>query len=297
MLGVGILGAWLHEPRVIAGKILHIPGVLEKLTEALLVAAVLALTVDAFLKREFAEEVIKKVAPYFVGYGLPDKVIHELEWIRDIQVYMDGMQLDFELEECGKSDRLLLRITSSYNVRNRSTVEQSFIHSLACQRPKDGECTNLQSAGANGVVLKGSPELKSYLYDEIQLGDQIEMIRSNPLQFPPEISELVKDDELWRSWAKQIWVRPEQPGQQVFPRLWGISTQEVALDGYHPHFFSRPVKGLTYSIKSRVSGIKMSVFVGHRGRQDATPSGEDTYSLDVAFLPWQGLMVKWWKTV
>lgn len=194
----GLLFAWLEHDQYISALDLQIPGclLLGKFGEALIVAVILAVSVDTFLKREFAEGIIKKVSPYFVGYGLPEEMIHELESIRGIQAYLEDARFDFELDKGTKNDRLLLKVTVSSSVRNRSPDEARFVHVIACQRPRSGEQNKLIAAGATGVTLKDSPASGGYSFSEAKIEEQIKSVRLNPGNFPSDIADVVKSNEL-----------------------------------------------------------------------------------------------------
>jgi predicted RNA-binding Zn-ribbon protein involved in translation (DUF1610 family) len=298
ILALGILGILLEHDQHVPGIDLHIPGhtLYAKIGEAFIVATILAISVDSFLKREFADETLKKVATYFVGYRLPSAVIHELESIRSTQIYLEGMTLDFELAESSKNDCLLLTVKASYRIRNRSSDEQRYTHVIACQKPRHGEQNTIVTVGATGVVIKDNPRSNAYSYTESEIDEAIAGIQSNPERFPADISDVVRDNELWKAWAKEVIIVPESDGVEGgYPQLWGTSMQEVPREGYHPHFLTRPVIGLTYSLRSYVPDIKMVLFAAHR-RRTPTQIAPNTYLIDVAFLPWQAVMLKWWRS-
>jgi hypothetical protein len=58
-----------------------------KVGEALGIAVFLALTVDLFVKRRLADEVVKDVTPFILGYALPAEIKNELRAIYAIDQY------------------------------------------------------------------------------------------------------------------------------------------------------------------------------------------------------------------
>ena len=61
--------------------------VVSEISKALIVAVVLAATVDTYLKSRFAKEVVREVSPYVMAHTLPSGLQQEVNTICELKSY------------------------------------------------------------------------------------------------------------------------------------------------------------------------------------------------------------------
>ena len=74
-------------------------GWLAALGEGLIVAGVLAVTVDSYLKRHLTRAVIRDVSPYLMGASLPEVLRNEIHALCATEVIRRDLELDFIFRE------------------------------------------------------------------------------------------------------------------------------------------------------------------------------------------------------
>jgi len=92
-------------------------GFRKSLGDALLVSAVLALTVDWYLKERVLREISTDVSKYLIGYRLPDEVQNRIRWLLQTQWIRRNCQIRCRLRELA-SKRIQLEVTISEELQN-----------------------------------------------------------------------------------------------------------------------------------------------------------------------------------
>jgi hypothetical protein len=95
--------------------------------EALLVAGLLGLTVDGYLKEHLLKEAMQDVASFLIGYPVPKEIqgtIHDL--MRTRRVSRD-LHLHYKLTPIAETlDKILVEIRLTYNVENITNKRESY---------------------------------------------------------------------------------------------------------------------------------------------------------------------------
>jgi hypothetical protein len=94
-------------------------GLFEKLGGELIVAVVLALVVDQFIKRKFAEEVTKDLLTFAAGHTLENPIRQKIADLIRTSYVRKNFSLKCELSDVpGRADLIRLTMTTEYEVHN-----------------------------------------------------------------------------------------------------------------------------------------------------------------------------------
>ncbi len=112
----------------------HFHHIFEEIGKALAVAGVLASTVDIFLKKMLTAEVIRDVAPFIEGVGLPEQFRHEIAHIRRIPVYRKNFCLSYKITEDDFPQGFIkLSCSWLFEIVNSTDEDQIFDFSVAVE--------------------------------------------------------------------------------------------------------------------------------------------------------------------
>ena len=265
-------------------------NLLSKIGEAFIVASILAFTVDFSLKKELVQEVLEKSAAFFVGYGLPKQIINEIDYLRELPLYLDEAHVEFMLIPAeGKPESMYLVTSFKYRVRNRTSTTQQFNHRVGQLKPQGKEHHFIHNIGASNVNFESKRE---YNYSKKDIEDHFAKGK-----FVMAPSAIFQGDDLWRFWERSLEIPSENDANDNrLPMFWASTVMEVPkLAGYHSHVLAYAVLGITCNTASTVKGIRLRSSIGHRNRGNVQSSGIDSHTLNAALLPGQVLFARWWE--
>lgn len=97
------------------------------LGDALMIASILGLTVDYFLKERVLREVSADVSKYLIGYRLPSEVQDRIHWLLQTQWIRRNFHIRCRLTEIN-NDRVNLEITASHEIQNITSETLPYQH-------------------------------------------------------------------------------------------------------------------------------------------------------------------------
>jgi hypothetical protein len=103
------------------------------LGDALMIASVLGLTVDYFLKERVLREVSADVSKYLIGYRLPVEVQDRIRWLLQTQWIRRNFHIRCRLTEIN-NDRVNLEITVSDEIQNITSEPHTYQDFLEFER-------------------------------------------------------------------------------------------------------------------------------------------------------------------
>ena len=99
----------------------------EGIGEALIIAGVLALTVDGYVKEHLLKEASQDIAMYLVGYQLPPEIQGTIKDLMSTNLVARGVHLHYELSLPKQSPgKVLAEVTLTYHVDNISNKKRSY---------------------------------------------------------------------------------------------------------------------------------------------------------------------------
>jgi hypothetical protein len=264
---------------LVAPQIVAVPEIVEKLMEGLgdafIIAVVLALTVDTYVKERLTEEVARNVSKFLPFRQFPSSLTNEFDQIAELHHYRRDLKLKHTIVRVPK-DRIRLTTELTFTMCNLGNSKMEFDHSLIVQKAY-GTLAEVQStihfAKATGVVDKGGVpcdyEYKGPLGAENKLGTHI--VWETSVYIP------AKSQAVFHSKSSQI--VPDE-GEDVFCGFYPTSDAEVEAE--YPE------------------DIKPSVGVGHRLRDKLEPwkkedDTSNTWTINFGLLPYQPIFLQWRK--
>lgn len=132
------------------------------LSDALMIAGFLGLTVDTFAKNRLLHEAVRDISQYLIGYRLPPEIQDHIRWIQTVDLVRCDCEVRYRLE-LQEQDKMAVDVEMSYLVKNFSTTAKPYTPRLSAEdvdNPTFLSLTCLRSNG-NGYHLandgKGTP--------------------------------------------------------------------------------------------------------------------------------------------
>ena len=246
---------------------------------AMVISALLALTVDGLVRFRVAKEVAKDVAAILFHDGLHAEVVAELRAIQQQVLYRRNLHVLAVMRKHPTNPEVLrFNITTTWELENHSAETQEFVHTWGISNDKNSETQQARLVRAWG---RGDGLTSSYSESNIELS--------------PALPSL---DAVWRKPVSILGLDPAgelrvaEMGNEV-EFLVDLSDQEIVL-------YKQAVVGLTVVLKTD-PGIDGEVIFLHRNAELFRPVTAfegpvkvQTYSLlHHALLPSSGFTITW----
>ncbi len=224
-----------------------------------LLAFLLGLTVDAWLKASIVEDAFKAA----IGYILPDELRSELEWIYGRRIICIQHDQECELTPID-DDALVIRTSIRRVIRNVSHSKEQVSLSLAIDEwfhpARHSRILEF------GYVVGDTPRPNGGGHFEVKRG-------SYDLHIEPALLELGPRQEL------TAWYKTEEVKRTNDVSSW---------------VFLFPTRQPVVTIR-QYTGLCVTVGFGHRDAPGTVKLGADSYRLPATLLPFQSLHIRWWK--
>lgn len=104
------------------------------LFEALLIAGILCISVDPFLKRQLLREVNQELFVHLVGYDLPQEIKDRLkDTIFGLKLYAVDKRINCEINPCGEN-QVSVKVTETYDLVNPTPQTQAYTEWAAFEK-------------------------------------------------------------------------------------------------------------------------------------------------------------------
>ncbi len=258
--------------------------------EALVIAGILALSVDSYLKahltKEVTEEVIRNVSPHLMGAELPKVLREEVHALCVTEVIRRDLQIDFIFAEVpGQPEFLVLTTNVQYEIENLSDSAKEVPLWVSVTKPYQPSASFIQIeyVGCSGVL------------DEQGNASRFEERATPSGDLGVDLAFESEDTARVRVWQKQVWVPPIASG--IRTHVWSTTHQILPME-YQDAFISmHPTIGQTVRAVYP-DGMAVYVQFGHRlfRQAHAVPTHRPTtWKLDRAFPGRAVTMVEWRK--
>jgi hypothetical protein len=245
--------------------------------EAALVAGVLALTVDLYLKRRLTQEITQDVSAYVMSRALPRELQDEVDsFCREHSVRTE-LELNYTFTDIeGNDDFILMTVLLHFQVINLTDEFQMFRHVASVQKIPNAptnagpEMVIIPEAGAKYVFdAAGSP---ADYHDRGNLGND-------------------SADGTYRMWSKQVYIPPKGSRTNAF--FWSYRRQVL------PKEFQDTFILTNATIRPRLEvrcpdWMDISATFGHRIDADAFTSGNPKFwVLNAGMPPFSSISIEW----
>ncbi len=243
-----------------------------KFGEALVVAGVLASTVDVFLKNRLASDVFKAV----LGHHLPIELQHQINEICSIQIYRKRLEIRLKIED-HKTDpsKMIYHFDAKYKVNNISVKPQLYSYKVAVERHTDieqePEPFQIKQVGANNI-LNADGHKDDFELDANQNG-----------------GDLGRTEDRFRVYKKDVYIPPLTNNGNSESSFWLVTKQIFPRNCKETITFNDVVIGVDIEIVNPPSWLDVNVTTLYPNK--IIRNGNRFFKSEIAFLPGQVLKI------
>jgi hypothetical protein len=262
-----------------AARLLYVfLGIVGAIGEAALVAGLLALTVDIYLKRRLTQEITQDVSAYVMSRALPRELQDEVDaFCREHSVRTD-LELNYTFSDIeGNENFILMSVLLRFQVVNLTDESQPFDHIASVQITP-----NAMANAHEAMVLIPEAGARDVFNEDGSSADYTE--RGNP-----DLGKLV--DGVYRVWRKRVFVPPKGSRKTSF--FWSYRRQVL------PREFQDTFILTNAAIRPRLQvtcpdWMDVSATFGHRLKADAFTSGNPKFwILNAGMPPFSSISIEW----
>jgi hypothetical protein len=249
-----------------------------ELGKALLIASLLAGSVDIYLKRRLATEFVRDVSPFIEGLGLPIEFQDEIAFIRRIPVYRKDLRITYRFVplDGARAGYVQVKTTAVFTLVNQTEIPQKHEFVVGCEDAYPA----IGASHIVGVGLMGLPEgPKTWSIASGNFGGRLSV--DSPFETFKEIVEVPPKSNTISAWAEM-----ESYSE--------INDSDI-------YFFTAPTVNPTVAVECP-EGMSAMVYFGHRVRDIAPgkiqaipppPARTHTWKAEAAMLPWHSVYIEW----
>lgn len=124
MVGVFAIGIILMA---VGPHVLYVGSLIEKLGDAFLIAGILSVGVDQYVKHRLAEEVANDVLSFALGYPLPDRMREEIHYVLRLPYVREDFEMQIALSRVeGHAGFVRAEMKTFFRVMNLSELPQDY---------------------------------------------------------------------------------------------------------------------------------------------------------------------------
>lgn len=112
--------------------------------EATMISAILAVTVDGFVKRRFLKEISWDVSKYLIGYSLPEEIQDRIRELMATRLMTCDWEVRYRLTAGADSATIRLDVDYSYKVENLTNQKQDYQQRLQFEKRDKAEIRELR---------------------------------------------------------------------------------------------------------------------------------------------------------
>jgi hypothetical protein len=243
---------WLDYRPVLARRLAPAFG------EALVIAGVLALVVDPWLKHKLYKEAVRNVFEHLIGFDHEPELKARIRSIAfDTKIYIRDYDLTCEIAERQDGDGVVIKAIKTVHVVNQGLEDQSFQPGWVFAWP--------DRASRCKVI---------HFIDDVQ--SKIE-----------DLGFAEKDHGYLDTLSQPVTIKPRRTGKRYCFRA--ECTFEAPHDSYHPMYFSHPTIGVSIQVKGPEG---WTVWVG---RESSPLSNEAAFHNKGINMTAQKIEIQWRK--
>jgi hypothetical protein len=261
-----------------AARLLNVTfGMIGAVGEAALVAGLLALTVDMYLKRRLMQEITQDASTFFLSMGLPRELQEEVDALCREYAVRTELELNYTFTEFeGDSDMVMMSVLFSFNVVNLTADPQPFDHIASVQLAPN--------ALRNEVVLIPEAGAKNVFEENGAPADYVE-------QGQPDLGDVVNGK--YRVWRKRVYIPPRGSEQAAF--FWSYRRQILPREFQDTFIFTHAAIRPRLQV-SCPDWMDVSATFGHRLTADSFTSGNPKFwILPGGMPPYASVSIEWRK--
>lgn len=232
--------------------------------DALLIAGLLAVTVDRYVKLRLREDIAHDVFFAALGIHLPDKLKEEILAIGDCRLVRREMQVNYKLTPLTTEPLVLCETEVSFGMENLTHQLQEYTHRVWVGNPPAG--------------VQHPPQSISFVKAQLPRGDGYEYCGAQILAI---------EQELGHFWEESVKIPPRATAQ-----FWSTTRQLLPLEYEDTCILTQPTIGVTVRVECPKE-LEHTVTFGHRLRTATEELPYNTWRLNAAFFPHSPFRVTW----
>jgi hypothetical protein len=226
------------------------------LAEPALIAGILTVTVDPFLKRRLLKGASQDIFHHMLGFGLPDEIKERIKKIAlTTNVYRKDMEIDCDFIPI--DDGVRIDFEYKFWVVNPSNSTIKFSQYFEFENQEQAVLTSISCSDRKGDYGK-------HLALNLRADDELMIYKGPPVNIPPE-----------------------KPNHRISFRARFSITRH--LSDFHPQYFTHPTIGFTLRIRNHPSNLRITA-----SPADSTLDNEWIYNR--LFMPGDHIEMRWEKT-
>jgi hypothetical protein len=197
-------------------------GLISAIGESLLVAGVLGMSVDWYVKERFAKGVMEDAVEYLMGYGLPGALQARIRQVMLLTLVRHAVKYRYELRSTDR-DWPTLYVEYEFRIRNYSPEEQEYEHIVSLEdrhNPRMIRLTCQSSDSSVEFVIPGN-QLKQERVEDVT------RFKAPPVRLCPAGTE----PDIWYKFAGSYEVSPRDQTELL---AFGTAVQDITVEARFP---------------------------------------------------------------
>jgi hypothetical protein len=157
---------------------------LEAIGEAFIVAAILGLTVDKYLKGDLLQRASKDVHKYLVGYNLPDEIKQRIQELMGTALVRRDWQIHFSLTPTDTNE-VLIDVSYSFQLENVSNRVQDYLPMVQIEKHMNPRILELRCDDPDSKFRLAPSEGQQSIGEESETVPGLVEVRADTLKVKP----------------------------------------------------------------------------------------------------------------
>ena len=258
-------------------------NIIGRIGEAVFIAASISVGVEKFIRKRFAKEVAKDIAPILFAYNAPTELLDEIDHIRRIKYVRRDSKIELRFKKL-KENLLVLETSMTFSVENVTGDPQPYMHAIEILEEKYGDIAKnkIIAVSATGNDIDSD---YTFSHPNVPLEPQVE----------PEDAKGYWASIPVVSFRKTVLVDPNKDNAKNRFH-WKVS-EVVDESDSSPIYFLEPTIGVNVNVIEAPPNLEVDVLFGHRIQNyEKFPPDEPNWIFKGAFLSLGSIVVSW-KTV
>jgi hypothetical protein len=257
----------------------------QKLGEAIVIAAILAATVDISLKGKLAKEINTDVFHAVLGYKVPPEIRHEIENICSTKIYRKDLNIEIEFTDYG-DDKLLYKFYSEYQLYNLGNRSEPYLYKVGVERSHELE-----------EESRRSPENKNKFFQIQEVGAThvLDNNEGEGIDEKAQAQDLGEIKNAFRVWQREVYIPSSTDiTDRTVPTFW-LKTLQVLPKNKNKEIITLKdaVVGVKITIKGKPEWMDLEITSGFPRNKIQTTERANIFETEDAILPQQLIRIEW----
>ncbi|MGE0453368.1 MAG: hypothetical protein AB7O37_00680 [Vicinamibacteria bacterium] len=253
-----------------------------KVGEAAIIAALLAATVDLYIKKRLTSDVVRDLSPFLMSANIPTELRDEVHYLCSLRIFRRDLSVTYDISEHPDDpDSVILKARTHYKVENISDAPLPFRHLVLVEKtptPDGTQIASIENVGASNVFDESGKKID---FNERSAAG-VSLGAPSPSGFE-------------QIFERSIWVPPLSSGGPS--QIWSETRQVFSRENSDAFFSSHPTIGKKVVV-NKPAWMNVRVDIPHRSVQamKRPPHDPTEFENRAAFLPMSAHSIQWRDT-